>query len=331
MVKAVKPFVWSPDGRRWFIRRKGKYIRMENQPGSEEFDREYWSILRGKVAPKGSSWVDLIKSYRASDRWAGLKGRTRADYETVLLYIEEKAGRRDATRFRRSDVIEAMGANVHRTRFANYIPTVMSQVFEHAIDLGLMQSNPAKGVRRQKVPEERRKVHVPWPDWAVDKFRAEARLEARLAFEVGIGSVQRPADWCKILWGDYDGDSLAVTQGKTGVELLLPCTAVLRDMLDQARPDGVAPNVPILRGFRGESMNYRALAALMLTERKRLGVAAYDLHALRYRGIKELAWAGCTDDEIAAYSGHETLAMIRKYAGEARQVMRALQAREKRP
>ncbi|WP_233589085.1 site-specific integrase [Falsigemmobacter faecalis] len=68
----------------------------------------------------------------------------------------------------------------------------------------------------------------------------------------------------------------------------------------------------------------------MLKERKRLGLEAYDLHALRYRGIKELAWAGCDDDEIAAYSGHATKAMIMKYAGEARQEMRARQAREKR-
>lgn len=61
-----------------------------------------------------------------------------------------------------------------------------------------------------------------------------------------------------------------------------------------------------------------------------LGQYIYDLHALRYRGVKELAWAGCDDDEIAAYSGHATKEMIEKYAGEARQEMRARQARGKR-
>ena len=44
----------------------------------------------------------------------------------------------------------------------------------------------------------------------------------------------------------------------------------------------------------------------------------------------ELAWAGCDDDEIAAYSGHASKEMIRKYAGEARQITRARQARDKR-
>jgi len=57
---------------------------------------------------------------------------------------------------------------------------------------------------------------------------------------------------------------------------------------------------------------------------------ACDLHALRYHGIKKLAWAGCDDDEIAAYWGHAAKVVIMKYAGEARQEMRARQAREKR-
>ncbi|WP_260088015.1 hypothetical protein [Phaeobacter inhibens] len=72
------------------------------------------------------------------------------------------------------------------------------------------------------------------------------------------------------------------------------------------------------------------MAKVMREARQRLGVEEFDLHALRYRGIKELAWAGCSDDEIKSFSGHATERMVRKYAGEARQVMRALQASEKR-
>ena len=66
----------------------------------------------------------------------------------------------------------------------------------------------------------------------------------------------------------------------------------------------------------------------MRAERARLGLLTFDFHALRYRGVIELAWAGCTDDEISAYSGHASVAMIRRYAGEARQIVRARQARE---
>ncbi len=72
------------------------------------------------------------------------------------------------------------------------------------------------------------------------------------------------------------------------------------------------------------------MTQVMIKERKRLGLMAHDQHAMRYRGVMELAWAGCDDDEIMSFSGHNTKAMVIKYAGLARQIMRAATAAEKR-
>jgi hypothetical protein len=70
---------------------------------------------------------------------------------------------------------------------------------------------------------------------------------------------------------------------------------------------------------------------ILSKERERLGMkGAFDQHGLRYRGVMELAWAGCDDDEIMSYSGHSNKAMVVKYAGLARQIMRAKSASEKR-
>jgi len=128
-------------------------------------------------------------------------------------------------------------------------------------------------------------------------------------------------------WSDYDGDSLRIVQGKTGKALYLPVTKRLKSALD-----GVSDKrgLTILTRPNGSPMDYRYMARIMSDERKRLGLMAYDLHALRYRGVMELAWADCDDDQIASYSGHSSKDMIRKYAGEARQIMHARKAREKR-
>lgn len=327
MVTERKRFLWSPKPGVHYVRRKGKYTRINAEPGTEDFDRLYWSILNGKTVPR-TSWAALVASYRASDRWLALRTRTRADYQLVLDYITAKNGDKDMTRAKRADVLAAMEANRHRVRFANAIPQVMSILCEHAIDLGWRADNPAKGARRLVVPVEKRKPHVPWPDEAVALWRAEARPLPRLIFEIGVGSVQRPADWCRFTWGDYDGRALRLTQGKTGVSLTLPCTPQLVAVLD-ATPRR-EPSQTILVKPDGNPMSYYALAAIMLAERKRLGLTAYDLHALRYRGVMELAWAGCDDDEIASYSGHASKAMVRKYAGDARQIMQARRAAEKR-
>lgn len=55
-----------------------------------------------------------------------------------------------------------------------------------------------------------------------------------------------------------------------------------------------------------------------------------DLHALRYRGVMDLAFGGASDEEIGSISGHESEEMIRKYAGDARQIMLAKSANKKR-
>jgi len=309
------------------VRIKGKYHRITAAAETSEFDRQYWEILSGKRAEASKSWTKLITSYSRSNRWSNLKSCTRADYEKVLVYLEEKIGSRDVSRLTRKDVIEAQEANQHRVRFANYIPQIMSVLCEHAIDIGWVKDNPAKGTRRLVTPDNRKQPHIPWPDDAVAIWRAEAAPLPRLIFEIGVGSVQRPNDWTKFRWNDYDGDELKITQGKTGKTMYLPCTANLKAALGAAPKNGLA----ILTLQDGRPLPYRRMAQIMREERQRLGLVAYDLHALRYRGVMELAWAGCKDDEIAGYSGHSSKEMIIKYAGIARQRMRARQARAKRP
>jgi len=327
-VKHGKKYLFEPKpgSGKFYVRIKGKYWPIKAAFGTPEFDREYWEIRTGKRTASKTAWTPLIDSYRRSDRWTNLKPRTRTDYERVLIYLTEKIGKKDVTRLARKDVIAAMEANRHRVRFANYIPQVMSILCEHAIDLGWRSDNPAKGCRRIPTPDEKKQPHNSWPDWAVNRWREEADPLCQLIFELGVGSVQRPGDWTKFRWNDYDGDSLRIIQGKTGTDLWLPCTAALKAALDTAPKTGLT----ILTLQDGRPLPYRRMADLMRAERKRLGLLAYDLHGLRYRGVMELALAGCDDDEIASYSGHASKEMIRKYAGKARQTMRARQAREKR-
>lgn len=326
MKRSGKAYLWQhPDGA-WYVRLDGKYTRIRAEHGTPEFDSEYWSARSGKTVQAKANWRSLIKSYQRSDRWERLAPRTQADYQKVLTYLIEKVGQQPVKALKRKHVIDAMNANKDRTRFANYIPAVMSVLCEHAIDQGWLTENPAKGVRKLRTPEGKKQPHIPWPDWAVEKWRAEASALPRLVFELGVGSVQRPGDWVKFRWNDYDGECLRVTQGKTGIRLLLPCTDHLKAALDSAPKEGMT----ILTRRDGRPLPYRRMAEMMRAERDRLGLLDYDLHALRYRGVQELTWAGCTDDEIASYSGHMTKAMIAKYAGEARQIMRARQAKEKR-
>lgn len=328
-----KKYLFSPKPGFVYVRMKGKYLgRITAPEGTEEFDRQYWEVLNGRAAIK-TTWEALIASYRKSSRWTRLAPRTRIYYDHVIRYMLEHNAKRDVRRLERRHVIAAMEANKARARFAASIPAVLSVLCEHAIDIGWIKENPAKGVRKIEIPKDRKRPHVPWTDEAVAKWRQNTTGRARLAFELGIGTAQRPGDLVSFKWGDYDGESLSLQQSKTGVSLRLPCTLQLKAALDEAKMalgGNPHPSLFILTDMSGAQLTYGALNQMMRKTRKRLGLMQHDLHAMRYRGIQELAWKNCTDEEIASFSGHTTMAMIRKYAGEARQIMRARQAAEKR-
>lgn len=328
-----KKYLWQhPDGR-WYVRLKGRYHRIEAAPGTADFDREYWDIRSGRRADAKRSFSALITLAMQSDWWRDKSPRYRADLEPVFDYIESKVGRQDVARMTQTDIYRAMDANRHRVRFANYIPTALSRLFKIAVRRGWRKDNPAIGIEPLPMPKDKMRPHVPWTDAAVAKMRAEGGWPALLIFELGVGTVQRPGDLLGFTWGDFDGDTLFLRQNKTDKPLHLPVTEALRAALARAQAElGAAPHPSrrILTLQSGDRMTYRRMAEIFLAERKRLGLEAFDLHALRYRGVMELAWHGCTDDEIMSYSGHNSKAMVRKYAGEARQIMRARQAREKR-
>lgn len=332
-----KPYVFEAKPGYLYFRKGGKYLHRFTAPeGTAEFDRQYWEVMTGKTMEAKRSWAAAIQILRDSDRWAAKSTRYRQDLEPVFAYLVDKIGKRDVARLTQADIYAAMDKNKHRVRFANYIPVAISMIAKEVIRRRWLTENPAKGIERLSVPRDRRQPHVPWPDAAVAKWRAEAGPAERLIFEIGVGTVQRPGDWVSFTWGDYDpsGDgSLQLRQSKTDKPLTPPCTVALKTALDAARaalPFAPMPSRPIITKKDGSRMDYRRMAEVMLAERRRLGLEQYDLHALRYRGVMELAWAGCDDDEIMAYSGHSTKAMVRKYAGEARQITRAKQARAKR-
>ena len=115
----------------------------------------------------------LIERNRRSRRWSQLSSRSQQDYEKILSYLGEILGAENIQSIRRPDVIREMNHNRHRIRFANYIQQVLSILFEHAIDIGWAEHNPARGVDKLKTPAEKVRGHV--PDWSVARFRASAR------------------------------------------------------------------------------------------------------------------------------------------------------------
>ena len=317
----------------YYEKRGQKPVKLSSTPGTPEFAREYARVVSGinNVPDNKRSFKVLIESYLASEAFKRLKPRTQADYTKHISFIRDKMGPLPVAGIKHHHIIRLRDDNAARIREANYLVQVMRILMKHARGLGWREDNPAEGVAGLRTPKEKQKPHVVWTDEAVARMRAEALPMPLLIMELGIASVQRPEDLTRFKWADYDGSTLSLTQGKTNKKLVLPVTDRLRVILDAEKARlHPHPNRHIITNNSGGKLSYARLSQLFLSERYRVGTEDFDLHALRYRGVHELAWAGCSDEEIAGYSGHDSLAMIRKYAGEARQIMRARQAKEKR-
>jgi len=197
-----------------YFRKDGAYVRLPDDPESEEYDKAYWRLMRGEGRLSNRlTFHKLIASYKLSPRWERLASMTRADYSKVLEYIADTIGDRDPTKMRRSVVIEAQMANRHRARFANYIPHMLSILFEHAIDLDWQRENPAKGIAKIKTGEG----HKPWTATAIAAYREQADGLALLVFELALGTWQSASDLTRMEWGHIEDGSIGVTQGKTNV------------------------------------------------------------------------------------------------------------------
>lgn len=325
MKRTLPPHVY-PKGKKGYLyfERAGETQRIHSPFPSDAFWAEYARIKSGVApAPKGYTFKALIASYMRSERFTERKPRTRADYQKILAFLEERIGNLDPRKMQRKDVIRLQEANRETVRFANYCVQVTSVLMEHAIDIGWRDRNPAKGVKLIKGKSQPRQ---PWPDDLIAAFREHADDRALLLFELLVGTGQRIGDVLKARWNDVDADGIRFKQGKTGKELFIPFTPRLRAALDAAPKRGLT----IVTKLDGGPLSYRMAHDAIMKVRRSIGAEAYDIHALRYSAANEIAELGLSDDHIAAITGHTTKAMLHQYAGRARQRARAAEVQRLR-
>ena len=297
-------------------------------PEDPDFLAAYDRARRGRTKAAASTarkrdFRALVAEYRATDRFAKLAPRTRADYDKVLVWVVEKMGHLPVEGLWTPHVYRAQSENAHTLRFANYIVQVLRILCQHAIRLGWIERNPAEGVELLKSTAEPRQ---PWPREAIEAYRAEATGRALLVFELALGTGQRIADVLKMRWDDLEEGGIRVRQGKTKARLWIPLPPALAALLARTPRDGLT----IVTARDGRPCSYRMAHHDVMTIRRRIGAEAHDLHGLRYSAAAELASAGCSDEEIQAITGHTTTAMVRRYAGPARQRARATNAQTRR-
>ena len=322
--------------RRYFRRRRGRSIPLPGLPGSIEFMAAYQAALALVSPPPPSpkhviagSLASVTAGYFRSADFANLSPSSQASYRVALKPILAAHGHRlvrELPKEAARHIIEQIG--VTRPGMANLTRSVLSKVMTYAIETGIRADNPFAGLRPYRLG-----TYHTWTDAEIAQFERRWPLgtRERLAFALLLYTGQRGGDVAKMLRADIVDGRIRVAQDKarkgTINELLIPIHPALARALSAGPVVGMTH---IITDAQGRPL--RSLTDMIASAVKSAGLPARCVaHGLRKAALRRLAEHGSTTKEIAAVSGHRSLAEIERYTARADQAGLAQSAIAKLP
>ena len=186
----------------WYYERRGfQRVRLPGLPWTPEFMAAYERAEKAKPEEIGAartipqSLGALIVSYYSSSSWRSLSPATQKTYRGVIEALREAHGSKTVASLKREHVkalIEAKARKGGETA-GNRLLSILSILLDLALDLGWVEANPARTVKKLRHKSEG--FHT-WTEEEVAAYRERWTLESRqrLAFELLLGTAQRSAD-----------------------------------------------------------------------------------------------------------------------------------------
>lgn len=270
-----------------------------------------------RYAPRDrpQSVASVIALWQKSVEWDALKPRTQDNYVTYIAPFFAAMKHVSLAGVRRKNLM-AIRDEVARKRGHGAALTfcrAVSAFFTWALEAEHIEMSPAT-----KLASKLKRGH--WPAWRDDQAQIAMhnlpepfRRAVVLAYYTG----QRRGDLCAMRWTDYDGATIRLTQEKTDEPLVIRAHAKLKAELEAWKAD--RHSVTILEHL-GRPWNIKYLTQQLPRHLGQIGLPrGLNMHGLRRLAAVMLAEAGCTPHEIAAITGHRTLAMVQEYTRGVRQ------------
>jgi integrase len=337
--------------RRVRFRKDGFSVYLTGIPWSEEFMRQYAAALEGVKAQASNigaahtvagSVNALIAAYldpASSSPFKTGAAETQRTRRNILenfreahgdkpLFRTDRSGRRTMmlTREHVQTIVNEKSATPFGQR--NFLNTLRA-MFKWAKAEGRIPDDPTLGVMRQRVKTTGYKT---WSEAEIECFEAAHPIgsKARLAFALLLYSGQRRSDVIKMGRQHIHDNVLTIDQGKTegGEEahLEIPVHPKLREIIDATPTVGVKT---FLVTHFGKPYTAPGFGNWFRELCDKAGCSDVSAHGLRKATARRLAEIGCTEHEIAAITGHATIAEVQRYTEAANRKRLARSAMKK--
>ena len=210
----------------------------------------------------------------------------------------------------------------HRTA-ANILRKRLSALVRFAIRQGLVSNNPVTATRPYKVETDG--FHA-WTEDEIARFEARHPVgsKARLAFDLMLWTGQRGDD-ARVMGPQHvRSKRLVVTQEKTGATVSLPILAPLAESIMAARSAALV----FLVSEHDRPFSRKGFGNKFRQWCDEAGLRNCSAHGLRKAAARRFAEAGCSNQQIKAWTGHTTDSEVARYTAAADQAAHSDSAAE---
>lgn len=328
--KHVSMFKDRHGKKRYRFRRKGQATYyFKHLPGTDEFLAELRACEDGIASPQigvvsratPGTFDDLLERYYRSADFLDVKPITRSVYQGVLerWRARERKGKRYGevpVRQLQTRHVEEMIAEVLPARSAaNRLRERLSAIMNFAIRLGMATHNPVAATRPFKVQG------TGWHSWTEEEIAAYEKRHAvgstaRLALDIMLWTGQRLGDVRQLGTANIRGGRVELVQSKTGKFVSVPIMPALAASILAADATG---ETFVLTEF-GKRFSAAGFGNKVRQWCSEAGLTGCSAHGLRKAAARRFAEAGCSNQEIKAWTGHTTDFEVARYTAAADQL-----------
>jgi integrase len=311
---------------RYVARRRGwPTIYLKAAPHSEAFMAEYraWRDnaprTAGEARTVAGSVADVVARYYRSTDYVGLAPSTKMMVRNILERFREEHGEKSFVRLDRAAVqrmVDGKAPDAGR----NFLKRLRA-LARVAISGSLRTDDPTLGVRTI-----RRKSDGFHSTTEAEILAFEAKhplgTRARLAHDLLLYTGQRRGDVVRLGPQHVREGRICLKQAKTGAALAIPIHPALKASIEATR----SGHLTFLVTAGGKPFSPAGFGNWFRECCDEAGLPDCSAHGLRKAAARRLAEAGCSASQIAAITGHASLAEVSRYVRGAEQVRLADQA-----